>query len=379
MRESIRQQHRQEPLSSVVQRKQKQPGRAVAPRSSFDFSGLAIFSEQQSGGIVLPGSVRRQAEQSLGADFSSVRVHQDGLADANSALAVACGDDLHFAPGEYQPQSRSGLQLLGHELQHVVQQRRGQVPRPAAGMTSGASVVEEPALEADAERAGDRLSHGERGSPEAIPAQVSQTGPTAMQLRRRNHKSRPPQTTETEQPAPVNGTVSPAAASAKATAIDHLQALAHVIEIKHNILELKNISKRLGELTAGWQSQLDKDYDGVGTESISKLLTWKQELDEIQYDTIDDPDIYKAKQTRYNDEFLAAIGPYLWEKYIDIMAPLEQAVSQARKSFGGRLDFNDAQVLKFNTNGDAAKRLIQRVNSIMAPARNELSRFLKPH
>jgi len=73
-------------------------------------------------------------ERSFGADFSNVRVHEGfgggvpGMdASARGAVAYTHGNDLHFAPGAYQPHSREGQQLLGHELTHVVQQRAGRI------------------------------------------------------------------------------------------------------------------------------------------------------------------------------------------------------------------------------------------------------------
>ena len=35
--------------------------------------------------------------------------------------------DIYFAPGRYQPHDSAGLELLGHELTHVVQQAQGRV------------------------------------------------------------------------------------------------------------------------------------------------------------------------------------------------------------------------------------------------------------
>ena len=63
--------------------------------------------------------------------------------------------DLYFAPGQYNPQTSQGQQLLGHELTHVVQQRAGRVRNP---LGSGVAVVQDPALEAEAERMGQRAA-----------------------------------------------------------------------------------------------------------------------------------------------------------------------------------------------------------------------------
>jgi len=71
----------------------------------------------------LPPSVRHQFEAQMGEDLSSVRVHQGHGATLRGAQAYAAGDDIFFAPGQYDPHSQAGRELLGHELTHVVQQR----------------------------------------------------------------------------------------------------------------------------------------------------------------------------------------------------------------------------------------------------------------
>lgn len=90
-----------------------------------------------AGGAPLPHQVRLAMEQSLGSSFSDVRVHEgfgEGVpamqARASGARAYAQGNDLHFAPGAYNPHSPTGQELLGHELTHVVQQRAGRVAAP---------------------------------------------------------------------------------------------------------------------------------------------------------------------------------------------------------------------------------------------------------
>lgn len=71
-------------------------------------------------------------ERHFGHDFSAVRVHAEGTAAdsarALGALAYTVGSDVVFAPGEYQPRKAAGVQLLAHELTHVVQQSRGGSP-----------------------------------------------------------------------------------------------------------------------------------------------------------------------------------------------------------------------------------------------------------
>ncbi len=83
----------------------------------------------QGGGRPLSGGERRFFEPRFGADFSNVRLHNDGQADdlahSVSARAFALGRNVVFGAGEYSPNSFSGRKLLAHELAHVVQQSRG--------------------------------------------------------------------------------------------------------------------------------------------------------------------------------------------------------------------------------------------------------------
>ena len=114
-----------------------------------------LIRSNSSGGRPLPDSVRHKMESAFGADFSDVRIHVGPQASAIGALAFTLGSDIHFAPGLYNPESHHGQHLLGHELAHVVQQRAGRVRNPFG---SGVAVVQDPALEAEADRLGMRAA-----------------------------------------------------------------------------------------------------------------------------------------------------------------------------------------------------------------------------
>jgi hypothetical protein len=111
------------------------------------------------GGAELPSETRDKMEGSFGADFSQVRIHEGAHVDDVGALAYAQGADLHFAPGQYQPFSEAGQQLLGHELAHVVQQSEGRVE--ATRQAKGIGVNDDAALEREADEMGARAAHGE--------------------------------------------------------------------------------------------------------------------------------------------------------------------------------------------------------------------------
>jgi hypothetical protein len=107
------------------------------------------------GGKPLPETVRGKMEAAFGANFADVRVHVGPQADRIGAIAFTVGSDIYFAPGRYQPETAHGQQLLGHELAHVVQQRTGRVKNL---LGSGLAVVQDTALEAEADRLGQRAA-----------------------------------------------------------------------------------------------------------------------------------------------------------------------------------------------------------------------------
>jgi outer membrane protein OmpA-like peptidoglycan-associated protein len=114
-----------------------QPGTSKA---SPDFS--ARLSARKGQGQPLPAAARTQMEQSIGADFSRVRIHTDPeAAEMNKdihAQAFTHGSDVYFNSGKFNPEHTEGKRLLAHELTHVVQQgsadtkniQRQAVPEP---------------------------------------------------------------------------------------------------------------------------------------------------------------------------------------------------------------------------------------------------------
>jgi hypothetical protein len=75
-------------------------------------------------------------EGRLGADFSDVRIHNDGRAHESAksvnAHAYTVGSNIVFQRDAYDPASTAGRTTLAHELTHVMQQRNGPVDGEAA-------------------------------------------------------------------------------------------------------------------------------------------------------------------------------------------------------------------------------------------------------
>ena len=95
--------------------------------------------------------VQSQMESFFNSSFEEVRIHIGPEAASIGAIAFACGTELYFAPGYYQPETKEGLQLLGHELTHIIQQREGRVKNPFG---TGIAIVQDELLEAEADQMG---------------------------------------------------------------------------------------------------------------------------------------------------------------------------------------------------------------------------------
>jgi hypothetical protein len=104
-----------------------QDGEGILPGGLVHPDVEAAIAASQGGGRPLAASLSRQLGPALGDNLGDVRVHTDehagALARAVSARAFTVGSDIFFAPGEYNPGSRGGTELIAHEVAHVAQQR----------------------------------------------------------------------------------------------------------------------------------------------------------------------------------------------------------------------------------------------------------------
>lgn len=129
------------------------------PNSGFTHTAV----DSSSTTTTLPSSIRHTLEQSFVRDLSNVRVHTDSatakqVASAG-ARALTLGPDIAFAPGQYAPETRSGIGLLAHEIAHVVQQGYAPIPSnhsyqsyPALSRRPSAIRTAQPTLEIDPAR-----------------------------------------------------------------------------------------------------------------------------------------------------------------------------------------------------------------------------------
>jgi hypothetical protein len=104
-------------------------------------------------------ALQMKMQDSFGTSFQDVNIHQnDGSASQMGALAYTQGNNVHFAPGQFNPNTQGGQELLGHELTHVVQQRQGRVQPTKQG--KGMKVNDDNALEKEADVMGEKVAAG---------------------------------------------------------------------------------------------------------------------------------------------------------------------------------------------------------------------------
>ena len=107
--------------------------------------------------VDMPVVMREKMEGAFGMDLSGVKLYENKAVGKAGAEAVTQGSDIAFAPGKMDFTSTHGQALLGHEISHVASQARGEVP--------GSGLVNDPALEARADREGLMAARGESVSP----------------------------------------------------------------------------------------------------------------------------------------------------------------------------------------------------------------------
>ncbi|MYS85058.1 eCIS core domain-containing protein [Embleya scabrispora] len=142
----------------------------------------------------LDASVRGAMERSFGTSLGEVVVHTDAEAAASAerldAKAYAVGRHVVFGPGRYDPHSDAGRALIGHELAHVVQQRRGGA-RPGSNGVHPAGTAAEGAAHSAGARAAAGLSASVGGgtAPGVSRASKGEEDPEVARLKAENRAS----------------------------------------------------------------------------------------------------------------------------------------------------------------------------------------------
>ena len=111
----------------------------------------------------MPSDRLNKMERAFGTSFSAVNFHiNDKSSGDMGALAYTQGNDVHFAPGHFNPKTQKGQELIGHELAHVEQQRQGRVSATRQDMQG--PVNDSIILEKEADIMGKKAANGEQVS-----------------------------------------------------------------------------------------------------------------------------------------------------------------------------------------------------------------------
>lgn len=130
----------------------------LAPR--FDFGKMSLFPTSKPLAD-LPRNLQNKLEAAFGVDFSTVAIHKNSQEASNlDALAFTQGEKMHFAPGEFNPNSEKGKNLIGHEFTHIVQQRNKRVV-PTHVLNKNWDLNEDKTLEKEADSLGKKAVQGE--------------------------------------------------------------------------------------------------------------------------------------------------------------------------------------------------------------------------
>lgn len=106
--------------------------------------------------VTLPRGFVESVGEELSHDFAGTRFFESSGPARLGARAFARRDEVHFAKGQFDPGSRGGRQMIGHEMAHLAQQHRRAVP--TTHRAGAIAINDDPSLESEADRMGARAA-----------------------------------------------------------------------------------------------------------------------------------------------------------------------------------------------------------------------------
>ncbi len=141
---------------------------------------LSSQKKENSNRTILPENIQLKMETAFNADFSNLSIHKNSIqAKSFGAQAFTSGNEVHFAPGYFNPHSNSGQELIGHELAHVVQQKEGRVS--STNEIEGQKFNTANSLENEADHLGKKAASGKQINKSVKPVGQSRLGNQVVQ------------------------------------------------------------------------------------------------------------------------------------------------------------------------------------------------------
>ena len=130
-------------------------------RMSANFPGIDLLSRGSGRPLELPDDLRGRLEAHFGASLDNIRFRESSDAADLGAKAYARGDEIHFAPGQFRPDTEQGRKMIGHEVSHIRRQASG-------GMGNG--VLLNNSLEHQADLDGAAIASGDVAPLQSVTA-----------------------------------------------------------------------------------------------------------------------------------------------------------------------------------------------------------------
>jgi hypothetical protein len=124
--------------------------------------------------LTLSGSLAKRIKTGFGIDADELSLRESPEVAEMGAKATAQGNVVSFAPGQFKPDTREGMETLGHELSHVREQAMGGV----RANIPGTNIHHDPRHEGASDKAGADFAGGSMGG--ASPVSLGGMNSSAM-------------------------------------------------------------------------------------------------------------------------------------------------------------------------------------------------------
>lgn len=114
-----------------------------------DVPDTAGLSKGSGRALHLPEALQDSLEGQFGYSIDNLKFRESSDVNTIGAKAYARGDEIHFAPGQFRPDTALGRKMIGHEVAHIAQQAAG-------GLGTGVQL--DPAMEHQADVQGDQIA-----------------------------------------------------------------------------------------------------------------------------------------------------------------------------------------------------------------------------
>lgn len=314
----------------------------------------------------LPSEVASKLESVLGMDLSSVKIKPNSSeATAHGAKALAKGgSEVHFAPGQFNPGSKQGQEMIAHEFGHIKQQAEGKVK--ATGEELGKAVNTDTSLEGAADKVASDFANakaptspdnfGGAGVPRTFQTPNPNTVPMVSQFMRDGDMSAYNS---------LLGMVQARKAAAQASLDGKKQAFQSAVDAeKQNIQSaLQEQAARVDEVIQGGVEQVQQvaetkssDAQSQGEESISQVESTAQAetekvnalVDTKKEELITKGDEKAEKLTQHGEKEATRMT----SKTASNVGKLSQAVASASAGANGK---EGVEKLLTKANAEAAK------------------------